>query len=78
VDDATRAVVPLDPEVLDVGDAIRQGPQWRSLIKGAVRPVRIVEVLVFPQHRHQVALVGWSVVPRTRMRRLPCSMTART
>jgi hypothetical protein len=42
VDDATDAVAP-DPEVTEVGDAIWQGPQWRGLAQGAVRPVRIVE-----------------------------------
>ena len=57
VDDTTRAVAPPDPEVIEVGDAIWQGAQWRSLVQGAVRPVRIVEILVLPQHRHQVALV---------------------
>jgi hypothetical protein len=57
VDDAARAVMPPDPEMIQVGDAIWQGPQWRGLVQGAVRPVRIVEVLVLPQHRHEVALV---------------------
>ena len=32
VDDATRAVVPPDPEMIQVGDAIWQGPQWRGLV----------------------------------------------
>jgi hypothetical protein len=57
VDDAISAIMPTDPEMIQVGDAIWQGPQWRSLIQGTVRPVRIVEILVLPQHRHQVALV---------------------
>jgi hypothetical protein len=57
VDDATRAVTPPDPEMIQVGVAIWQGPQWRGLVQGAVRPVRIVEILVLPQHQHQVALV---------------------
>jgi hypothetical protein len=39
VDDATRAVMPLDPEMIEVGDAIWQGPQRRGLVEGAVRPV---------------------------------------
>ncbi len=52
MDDATRAVMPPDPEMIQVGDAIWQGPQWRGLIQSAVRPVRIVEVLVLPQHHH--------------------------
>jgi len=40
VDDATSAIMPPDPEMIQVGDAIWPGPQWRSLIQGAVRPVR--------------------------------------
>ena len=43
--------------MIQVGDAIWQGPQWCSLVQRAVRPVRIVEVLVLPQHHHQVAEV---------------------
>ena len=58
MDDATSAIMSPDPEMIQVGDAIWQGPQWRNLIQGAVRPVRIVEILVLPQHRHQVALVS--------------------
>src|SRR5689334_15751418 len=57
VDDATRAVVAPDPEMIQVGDAVWQGPQWRGLVQSAARPVGVVEVLVLPQHRHQVALV---------------------
>ena len=57
MDDATHAVMPPDPEVIQVGDAIWQRPQWRGLVQGAVRPVGVVEVLVLPQHHHQVALV---------------------
>jgi len=57
VDDATRAVMPPDPEMIQVGDAFWQWPQWRGLVQGAVRPVRVVEVLVLPQHHHQVAQV---------------------
>jgi hypothetical protein len=57
VDDATRAVMPPDPEMIQVGDAIWQRPQWRDLVQGAVRPVGVVEVLVLPQHHHQVAQV---------------------
>jgi len=57
VDDATRAVVAPDPEVIQVGDAIWQGPQWRGLAQGAVRTVRIAEILVLSQHHHQVVLI---------------------
>jgi hypothetical protein len=49
--------MPPDPEMIQVGDAIWQGPQWRGLVQGAVRPVRVVEVLVLPQHHHHVARV---------------------
>src|ERR1022692_3431587 len=48
VDDATRAVMPPDPEMIQVGDAIWQRPQWRGLVQGAVRPVGVAEVLVLP------------------------------
>jgi len=57
VDDATCAVVPPDPEMIQVGGAIWQGPQWRGLVQGAVRPVGVAGVLVLPQHHYQVALV---------------------
>jgi hypothetical protein len=43
--------------MIQVGDAIWQCPQWRGLVQGAVRPVGVVEGLVFPQYRHQVAQV---------------------
>jgi len=52
-----RAVMAPDPEMIQVGDAIWQGRQWRGLVQGAVRPARIAEVLVLPQHHHQVAQV---------------------
>jgi hypothetical protein len=39
VDDATRAVMPPDPEMIQVGDAIWQRPQWRGLVQGSVGPV---------------------------------------
>ena len=57
VDDATRTVMPPDPEMIQVGDAIWQRPQWRGLVQGAVRPVGVIEVLILPQYHHQVALV---------------------
>jgi hypothetical protein len=51
------AVMPLDPEMVQVGDAVGQRAQWRGLLEGSVRPVGIVKVLVLPQHDHQVPLV---------------------
>jgi hypothetical protein len=42
VDDATRAVIPLDLEMIQVGDAFWQRPQWRGLVQGTVRPVGVV------------------------------------
>jgi len=57
VDDATRTVMPPDLEMIQVGDAGWQWPQWRGLVQGAVRPVGVAEVLVLPRHHHQVALV---------------------
>jgi len=49
VDDATHTVVAPDPEMIQVGGAIRQWPKWRGLVQGAVRPVGVVEVLELPQ-----------------------------
>jgi hypothetical protein len=43
VDDAARAVVAPDPEMIQVGDAIWQRPQWRGLAQGAVRTVELQE-----------------------------------
>jgi len=51
------AVMPLDPEVVQVGDCVRQGAQRRGLFEGSVRPVGVAGVLVLVQHDHQVALV---------------------
>jgi hypothetical protein len=33
--------MPPDPEMIRVGDAIWQRPQWRGLVQGAVRPVEL-------------------------------------
>ena len=57
MDDATHAVMPPDPEMIQVGDAIWQRPQWRGQVQSAVRPVGVAEVLELPQHHHQVAQV---------------------
>jgi hypothetical protein len=43
VDDTTCAVVAPDPEMIQVGDAIWQGPQWRGLVQGAVRRCELQE-----------------------------------
>ena len=43
--------------MIQVRDAIGQRSQRRGLRQGAVRPVRIVEVLVLAQHDHQVPLI---------------------
>lgn len=50
VNHAPGGVTPLNPEMAQVGDAAGQRAQWRGLLKGPVRPVGIVEVLVLPQH----------------------------
>ncbi len=52
-----RRVAPLDPELVQVTDAIGQRAQRRGLVQGAVRPVRVVKVLLLAQDGHQVALV---------------------
>jgi Insertion element 4 transposase N-terminal len=57
VNHAAEAVTPLNPEMIQVGDAVEQRAQWRGLLEGSVRPVGIVNVLVLPQHHHQVPLV---------------------
>jgi hypothetical protein len=36
---ATCAVTPLNPEMVQVGDAVGQRAQWRGLLEGPVRPV---------------------------------------
>ena len=51
------AVAPLDPEMVQVGDAIGQRAQRRGLLQGPVRPVGVVEIFVFTQRGHQVPLV---------------------
>jgi hypothetical protein len=48
VDDAACAVVAPNLEMIQVGDAIWQEPQWRGLVQGAVRPAGVAEVLVVP------------------------------
>ena len=57
VEDAASAVTPLDPEMIQVSNAVGQGAERRGLVQGSVRPVRVAEVLVLAQHDHQVALV---------------------
>jgi hypothetical protein len=49
---ATSAVTPLDPDLIQVGDAIGQRTHRRGLLQGTVRPVRVAEILVFSQHGH--------------------------
>ena len=57
VDDATHAVMPPDPEMIQAGDAIWQRAERRGLVQGTVWPVRVAGVLVLAQDGHQVALV---------------------
>jgi hypothetical protein len=45
VEDAASAVTPLDPEMIQISNAVGQGAERRGLVQGAVRPVRVVEVL---------------------------------
>ncbi len=42
---ASGAVAPPDAEVVQVGDTIGQRAERRGLVQGAVRPVRVIEVL---------------------------------
>src|ERR1022692_3005712 len=57
VEDAASAVTPLDAEMIQISNAAGQGVERRGLVQGAVRPVRVAEVLVLAQHDRQVALV---------------------
>jgi hypothetical protein len=57
MDHASGTVAPPDAEVIQVSDASWQRAERRGLVQGAVWPVRVVEVLVFAQYGHQVALV---------------------
>ena len=54
VDHTSGTVAPLDPELIQVGDAIGQPAQRRGMAQDSVRPVPIVEVLVLAQHDHQM------------------------
>jgi hypothetical protein len=57
VNHATSAVTPPDPELVRAGDAVGQQAQRRGLLQGPVRPVRAAEILLLPQHDHQMPLV---------------------
>jgi hypothetical protein len=53
----SSAVTPLDPDLIQVGDVIGERAERGVLLQGGVRPVRVLEILVLPQHDHQVPLV---------------------
>ena len=38
INHASGTVAPLDPELIQVGDAIGRRAQWRGLVQGSVRP----------------------------------------
>jgi hypothetical protein len=40
---ASGTITPLDPELIQVGDAIGQRAQRRSLVQGSMRPVPVVK-----------------------------------
>ena len=54
---APGAVTPLDPEMVQVGDAVGQRTERRGLAEGAVGPVGVVEILVLAQGGYQVPLI---------------------
>ncbi|MDQ2815702.1 MAG: hypothetical protein M3Z75_28625 [Actinomycetota bacterium] len=54
---ASGTVTPLDPEVVQVGDAIGQRAERRCLVQGAVWPVRVIKLLVLAQHDYQMLLI---------------------
>ena len=58
MDHATSAVAAPDTETVQVGDAFWQRAERRSLVQGAVRPVRVAEVLVLAQYGQQVPMVA--------------------
>jgi hypothetical protein len=57
VDNVPGTVAPPDAEVVQVGDAVWQRTERRGLVQGAVRPMRVIEVLVLAQDGHQVVLI---------------------
>jgi hypothetical protein len=46
---APGAIAPLNPEMVQVGNAVGQRAQRRGLFQGSVRPVGVVEVFVLAQ-----------------------------
>ena len=57
--------------MVQVGDAIWQRRSGAAWFRGAVRPVRVIEVFVLAQEGHQVALVpDQSPVPRRHPQRI--------
>lgn len=54
---ASGAVMPLNPEMIQIGHVVGQRPQRRGLLKGSARPVGVVEVFVLAKDDHQVPLV---------------------
>ena len=61
VDDATGTVMPPDPEMIQIGDAIWQRLQWRGLVQGAVRPVGVIIVAGVTISRIAASLPAGSV-----------------
>jgi hypothetical protein len=95
VDDATSAIMPPNPEMIQVGDAIWQGAAvpaaWNSESNVAVKltsrscrtnfaryPASSMSMSRFRACCTTKDWAGCSVAPRIRMRRVPCSMAART
>ena len=56
---ASGTVTPLDPELIQVSDAVGQRAQRRGLVQGPVRPVPAAEVVVLAQDDHQVPLIQY-------------------
>jgi hypothetical protein len=71
VEDAASAVTPLDAEMIQISNAGGQRAERRGLVQRAVRPVRVIEVLVLAQHDHQVAMVPDQVRSSSSRRQLP-------
>ncbi len=57
VSHAAGAVLPLDPELIQAGEAAGERAPWPCLVHGRLGPVGVAEVLVPTQDGHRVPLV---------------------
>ena len=77
MDDATGAVMSPDPEMIQVGDAVWQRPQWRGLVQGAVRAVEGALSKSFSYSRSTIIRWRWfQIVPGPAAHAGSCQSTA--